>query len=140
MRVGLERLAARLATPLLTEDALLVLRKLHTEEEAATAAGLDVGIVLELDREFHLSLYRLTGRQSLIQRITSLREQCERYMRFNLALPGQVKESMHGHAAILDACAARDLERVTHLVVEHIEQVAVRLIRAVRERTESADA
>jgi DNA-binding GntR family transcriptional regulator len=137
MRIGLERLAARLATPLLTERTLVRLRALRAQEEAATARG-DVAVVLELDREFHLTLYRLAGRQSLIRRITSLREQCERYMRINLSLPGQIKESMAGHASILDACAARDSELVAYLVVEHIEQVAGRLISAVQARVEAS--
>jgi DNA-binding GntR family transcriptional regulator len=136
MRVGLERLAARLATPRLTTDVVDRLRALHHEETAAVTRG-DLAEVLQLDREFHLVLYRLTGRPSLIRRIGSLREQCERYMRINLSLPGQLEESMAGHTEILEACAARDPEQVTEHVVGHLEQIAGRLIRATRSRTEA---
>jgi GntR family transcriptional regulator, rspAB operon transcriptional repressor len=131
MRIGLERLAARLATPRLDRATVDRLRALNHRTVVAAGRG-DMTAFLELDRELHLTLYEAAGRPSLVQRIAALREQCERYMRTNISLPGQVEETVSDHVAIVDACAAGDAERVAALIEEHLEQIATRLIGALR--------
>jgi DNA-binding GntR family transcriptional regulator len=81
----------------------------------------DIKEFMELNREFHLALYRVLNNEHLLQAIITLWERSElyryRYM-FVLRNAGVVHEE---HRAILDACENGDAARAKELAVRHIQ-------------------
>ncbi len=98
------------------------------ERDAATAAldALDAmlatdprGAVL-LNRAFHLALVRPGGREVTTQLVERLHVLAERYVHKHLEPAGRNTRAQNEHRELLDAWLARDVERVTTLLVQHI--------------------
>lgn len=117
VRLLVEPLATRLATPYLTEADFT---KLHELNEAMRAA--DRGQRLEdryaLNHDWHFTLYAGAQNRVLLNTITSL---WQRFLwRSAWAMPDHADISYEQHAAILDALRARAADQAGHLLAEHI--------------------
>ena len=98
------------------------------ERDAATAAldALDAmlatdprGAVL-LNRAFHLALVRPGGREVTTQLVERLHVLAERYVHKHLEPAGRNTRAQHEHRELLQAWLARDVERVTRQLAQHI--------------------
>ena len=98
------------------------------ERDAATAAldALDAmlatdprGAVL-LNRAFHLALVRPGGREVTTQLVERLHVLAERYVHKHLEPAGRNTRAQHEHRELLQAWLARDVERVTTQLAQHI--------------------
>lgn len=100
----------------------------EAERDAATAAldALDAmlatdprGAVL-LNRAFHLALVRPGGREVTTQLVERLHVLAERYVHKHLEPAGRNTRAQHEHRELLETWLARDVERITTLLSQHI--------------------
>jgi len=98
------------------------------ERDAAKAAldALDAmlatdprGAVL-LNRAFHLALVRPGGREVTTQLVERLHVLAERYVHKHLEPAGRNTRAQHEHRELLEVWLARDVERITTLLSQHI--------------------
>ena len=122
MRVGLEGLAARLGAERISDEDIEQARARMRELGEAAAAG-DIDRFLEVDRAFHRVHYLASGRESLWDRILSLRSAAERYTRLGYGLPGSdLKETAKRHRALMRAVEQRDGQAAEREIVSDLNQ------------------
>jgi GntR family transcriptional regulator, rspAB operon transcriptional repressor len=117
LRIHLETLAVRAAVPRLRPSDVARMRDLH-HELATLIAGPDAqrGFA-ELNREFHLTLYRAAGAPALIQLLSELSGRAER-MRLHFDV--RQGRALDDHARILAACGSGDIEEAVAATRGHI--------------------
>ncbi|SDR55855.1 transcriptional regulator, GntR family [Rhizobiales bacterium GAS191] len=74
----------------------------------------------ELNRNFHSSLYKDSGRPYYLQVINAALDQVDRYLRAQLVLTHGMARARREHQLILDACIERDAVRAAALTRDHI--------------------
>lgn len=120
IRMALEMLAAeKAATHFQAHDApplVAILDEMHTTSDAAR--------YVELNHQFHLSLYRLPGSTRLLTMIEELRNASLAYNHLYAAadVPKDAERLDREHREILDACQANDPVRAARAVRHHIQQ------------------
>lgn len=127
VRTELESLAARLAVPLLTDQALDVL--LAFGEEMQRAADLEDGhAVAVADAGFHAEIVRLAHNRTLERVWRSLEPFSRTYL--TLLVPGaDVRWTADLHTPILAGLRERDPERVAAALAQHFVRAGERLGR-----------
>lgn len=119
IRSVLESYAARLATIKHREEDIQPLENIIDEFQNCIDNG-KIHRLLEINTEFHDSLYSLSRSPKLIKMINDLREQIYRYRKIILKMENMAKISNEDHKAILKAMKKRDTDRVEKLVKAHI--------------------
>jgi DNA-binding GntR family transcriptional regulator len=133
IRVVLEEMATRLAVPLMTEATLCQLSSLV--EQIENAIG-DVVAVVELNHQFHLSIYAASGRKHLCELNRMLRYRTQHYLHVYIVEveSGQLPQTQGEHRAILEACKRGDAEQAAALVHDHVAEVGDAIVEYVRQR------
>lgn len=130
VRAALEGLAAGLAAERITGDEMdhleRSLLKINKMEE-----NLDT--IVEGDTSFHALIYQASRNQRLVQIITHLQEQIQRFRMTSLSQPGRVKIALDEHKMIVEAISDRNIELAQNLAREHIENAEQSLLNALRE-------
>ena len=88
--------------------------------------------LVEKDSEFHEILYRASRNQRLIQILSNLREQINRFRAVSLASPGRGREALDEHKQIVEAISSRDPELALKLGQEHIENAENALLNNIK--------
>jgi DNA-binding GntR family transcriptional regulator len=118
MRVALEELATRLGTAAIDEFGIDAMRAALDAMHVAAEAR-DVDAFLGADREFHRAHYLASGRESLWERIISIRHAAERYSRISHQLPGVgMPETVASHERIIEAVRRGDVDRAAYELVQ----------------------
>jgi DNA-binding GntR family transcriptional regulator len=120
IRAALEGLAAALAAERITEEELEELERLLVKIGECIQSN-DLNAVIEKDTEFHDVLFRATRNERLVQIVSNLREQIQRYRTASLSSPGRMKLALEEHKQIVEALSERDVEKAQQLAREHIE-------------------
>jgi len=130
MRAALEPLALRLAIPRLgkgqlgeAEDALDEAERVHDGQRLS-----------QLNWRFHAALYRPADRPRLLSTIELLHLNVDRYMRMILTVMQHREQSNLEHRLLLEACRAREVERASRLLQQHILEAGQRLVRFLKEK------
>ena len=119
VREVLESLGARLAVPVIAGDALTAMDS-ALEDMGRAAAVRDVDLFFDANTAFHGALMDASGNRKLVEIHRRLVSQMGPYRRPSARLRGNLEHSIAEHRAILDAVRARDVERATALVLEHV--------------------
>lgn len=120
VRRALEGLAAELAAERATpEEIELLERQLVELAECVDTDQPDRYV--ELDTEFHATVYRLSRNERLGQILNLLREQIQRFRTRTLASRQRRREALEEHRALVEALAARDAEEARRAAQEHID-------------------
>ncbi len=122
VRKAMESLAVRLAIPQLTEDAIAELRAILAEVTTALQAA-DLEAYGLADQQFHATIARLSGNDTLIAMLDQLRGQIQLIRTMANQNPDVVEMTAAERPEILDAMALGDTDRAAHLMEEHIELV-----------------
>lgn len=131
IRSALESLAAGLAAERITEQEMDELeRQLHQVAEAVTEQNLEK--LVEADTAFHDTLYRASRNERLVQIISNLREQIQRFRVQSLASPGRMGETLKEHQQIVEAIAQRDEALARELAVVHMENAESQMLLIAR--------
>jgi len=117
LRVQLETLAVRAALPKVSDEDIERMREIHEELQKAVSGPGAQSAFTDLNREFHLTLYRAAGSPTLIRLIGDLSAQAAR-MRLHFDV--RRGRAMDDHARVLAACDARDVEEAVAATRDHI--------------------
>jgi DNA-binding GntR family transcriptional regulator len=104
LRGVLEGVAARLAAPKMDEAHIAKLQAILKKIDQLT--NLDEW--LDLNREFHNTIYEVINRPRLLEMIESLRNTSAPYIRDYIASPEYLEVTRLSHRRILEACINRD--------------------------------
>jgi len=125
IRGAIEALATREAVPNLTEADLAemaaLVQQMETFEDGWEA-------FLELDKRFHLVLYRAAGSRRWLETIETLWRRSTRYMLASTAVSGAVDAIRDDHRVLLQACRERDADRAQATLLAHLGHSEQRLL------------
>ena len=122
IRGALEALAASLAAERIEEEELELLERLLVESKEAAKAK-DIEQMIKIDTRFHDILYQASRNKRLVQIVSNLSEQIQRYRTTSLAYPGRLIHTLKEHRLLVDALAERNADLSPKLAREHIENV-----------------
>lgn len=133
IRVVLEETATRLAVPLMTQATLTELTSLVEQMENAIG---DVVSVVELNHQFHLTIYAASGRKHLCEMNQMLRYRTQHYLHVYIVEveSGHLPQTQGEHRAILEACQRGDAEQAAALIHDHVAEVGDAIVEYVRQR------
>ena len=125
IRGAMEALATREAVPHLTDRDLAEMAELLERMEGF--AG-DWEAFLDLDKRFHLVVYRAAGSQRWLETIETLWRRCTRYMVASTAVSGAIGAIRADHRQLLQACRRRDVGQAEALLLAHLSHSEQRLL------------
>jgi len=117
IRISLETLALELAVPRLSARDFVKLGALIEQMDRVT----DAGRWLDLNRGFHGTLCRASGRSRLCSLIDSLRGNVERYLRMYVSGPERRTQAQVEHRRILRACRRRQVAEAKKALRQHLQ-------------------
>ncbi len=123
LRHHLEPMAVRIAVPLLSDEVIDQLDQLSAEMSETSHLSTWV----ELNREFHTSIYEASGRPRLISIIASLQDASVMAVGARLAHASGVREEAnHEHEELVEAIRARDADEAVRILQIHLDRTAQR--------------
>lgn len=131
VRAALEALAAGLAAERITDEELEDLERILVQISEVSDRK-DLNAIVETDTNFHELIYRACRNERLVQIITHLKEQIQRFRTTSLSQPGRSKDALGEHRAIVEAISERNVELAQTLAREHIENAEQSLLNAMR--------
>lgn len=99
-------------------------------------SGHDLEALVETDTRFHELIYKASRNERLVQIITNLADQIQRFRATSLAQPGRTKHALEEHKQIVEAISERNVELAQILAREHIENAEQSLLNALGEARE----
>jgi DNA-binding GntR family transcriptional regulator len=120
VREVLETLGARLAVPAITDGELARMDGAIARMGEA-AERRDVDLFFDANNAFHGVLMAASRNRKLVEIHERLITQMGPYRRPSARLRGNLEGSIAEHRAILEAVRARDAERATALVLQHVQ-------------------
>jgi DNA-binding GntR family transcriptional regulator len=132
VREVLESLAVQLAVPVMTEDAFGELERLQERMIEANDRNDFLGF-FDANIEFHDSWVMAAGNGKLLDVYRRLIGQMVPYRRPSALLRGGLDRSIAEHRDIIEAARARDPERASVLMLQHIQVPQRRLLSLTEE-------
>jgi DNA-binding GntR family transcriptional regulator len=134
MRAVLEAMAARLAVPRMTQATYA---ELDAIVEQMDSHLVDVVAEVDLNHQFHCTLYSASGREHLCELNRELRFRTQHYLRSYMKDLGRMPVAQQEHRAIVEACRQGQAELVATLIHSHVLDVGKSLVEYVRQREAS---
>lgn len=128
LRLAVEGLAAQLAAQRITPQQLERLRSL-THQLAHTAPD-DVEKLMDIDRQFHLTVAEAAGNKHLADVIVSLYDKSLRLWRLALTRVGALASSIERHEELLDALEYGNAAKAAEIMQEHVRDFHRRMREA----------
>lgn len=138
IRAALEGLAAALAAERITDEEIEEMERVLVRKAALIEAN-DLSSLVEKDTEFHELIYKASRNERLMQIVSNLREQINRFRAVSLASPGRGREALEEHKKIVEAISSRNPALAQSLAQEHIENAEQALLEAMRRNSEKAE-
>lgn len=135
IRAALEGLAAGLAAERITEEELEELQRLLVKVNESTE-NHDLDTFVAADAAFHEALYKASRNDRLVQIISNLREQIQRFRSITLARPGRMKDALEEHKLIVDAISQRNVALARRLAQKHIENAENSMLDSIMKALE----
>jgi len=132
VRLVLEGLAVRLATPLITDEELKRLKENLREQEGYTSQD-QIARRRQLNTEFHLSICQASGRRYLVRLLEMLWRWFPSVMLYEGAfrqeelLSARMDREMREHWAMLEALERRDAQQAEEETRRHIRNLSQEL-------------
>jgi DNA-binding GntR family transcriptional regulator len=127
-RMVLEGLAARRAVANLTDEGLAALTAILDEIHDALAQG-DIARFSTADEQFHSTIARLSGNETVVESLDRLRAQVQLVRITANQDSDLVERTARERPEILSALRERDADRAARLMEEHIDGVRRHVIR-----------
>lgn len=131
VRASLEALASGLAAERITDEELEELERILVRKKEIIADS-DLPAFVESDTKFHDSLYKCSRNQRLIQMLSNLQDEIQRFRAVSLAFPGRMQEALEEHRKIVEAVADRNITKAQNAAWEHIEKAENGLLEEIR--------
>jgi DNA-binding GntR family transcriptional regulator len=114
IRIELEALAARMATPKISDSDLEYLSQINQEMELALKEN-DCEALASLNKKFHLRIYRAASRPNLYKMICELWDKINWIRSVFFLTPQIALESLKEHKELIEALKRRDVDLVDKL-------------------------
>ena len=121
IRIALEELATRLASPHITEKDIDFLNKKNREMEMAIQQNR-YEILAGINKLFHLRIYKAAPFPRLYKMICDLWDTCERWPSVFSYVPERAAASVEEHKKIIQALQTRDTDQADQLIKEQKER------------------
>jgi DNA-binding GntR family transcriptional regulator len=121
IRIALEELATRLASPHITEKDIDFLNRKNREMEMAIQQNR-YEILAGINKLFHLRIYKAAPFPRLYKMICDLWDTFERWPSVFSYVPERAAASVEEHKNIIQALRARDMEQADRLIKEQKER------------------
>lgn len=131
VRATLDGFASSLAAQRINKEELNNLKNVNAQFEKYAQKGNLNGIVKK-DVEFHEIIYHSSRNDKLIQIISNLREQVQRFRVKYLKEYTKGMDVFDEHIEIIDAIESRDSERAREVAVKHIRHQEETIINAIQ--------
>jgi len=138
IRAALEGLAAGLAAERITEEELEEMERMMVRK-AEIIENNDLESIVEVDTAFHDILFKASRNERLVQILSNLREQIQRFRTTSLAVPGRMKEALEEHRKIVEVLSERNVVLAQSLATEHIENAENVMLEALRNNQAGKD-
>ena len=115
IRIELESLGARLATPKIDDSDLEYLSRKNQEMELALEQN-DCEALSSLNREFHLRIYRAASRPHLYKMICELWDKMSWFRSVFFIAPQIALDSLKEHRQLIEAFKKKDVEMAEKLI------------------------
>lgn len=126
IRIALETRALKVAVPRMTKADIKAARDIIARYDASESPREWA----ELNLEFHLCLYRASGRPKLLKMIEDIVRSIDIHLRAHQSSTVGRKSPQTEHKNILKACAAGDADLAVNLLEQHIEHTQRMLLDA----------
>jgi DNA-binding GntR family transcriptional regulator len=126
IRIALETRALKIAVPKMTKADIKAARDIIARYDASDSPREWT----ELNLEFHLCLYRASGRPKLLKMIEDIVRSIDIHLRAHQSSTVGRKSPQTEHKDILKACAAGDADLAVSLLEQHIEHTQRALLGA----------
>lgn len=126
-RMALESVLTERAARRFTASDVERARAALDEHVAALRRG-DAAAARRAHTEYHFTIYRAAGSRWLLRALEPVWENSERYRFATVTSIGVHPDRLREHQAILDACAANNVEAALRAVREHIQHATDRVI------------
>lgn len=131
VRSTLDGLASWLSATRITEDEIKELK--HVQGQFISYVERDnLQGSIKKDGEFHDIIYRSSRNDKLMQIISNLREQIQRFRVIYIKDYSSTRELIKEHAEIFEAITARDAEAARNAAQRHIKKQEDTIIKAIR--------
>lgn len=131
VRASMDGLATALSTARITDEELKELNSIHTQFISFMEKDNLPGQIKK-DVEFHEIIYRSSRNDKLIQIVSNLREQVQRFRVIYLKDYSSPKELVKEHLEIIEAITARDQDKAFKVAQRHIENQKEAVIKAAK--------
>jgi DNA-binding GntR family transcriptional regulator len=121
IRIALEELATRLASPHITEKDIDFLNKKNREMEMAIQQGRYENLAA-MNKAFHLRIYKAAPFPRLYKMICDLWDTFERWPSVFSYVPERAAASVGEHKKIIQALLAKDMDQADRLIKEQKER------------------
>ncbi|WP_338570334.1 GntR family transcriptional regulator [Erwinia billingiae] len=128
VRLANEMLCMRLASSRISAQELSELDAINQQIEAASERR-DRDEMMLLDNQFHQLLARISGNKMLMDILSVLHAQSQRFWASSLSKEGHMQEVIEEHRAIISALAARDGQAAANAAEVHILSFRHALLR-----------
>lgn len=129
LREALEQRALRRAVPRLAPADIAALSEILREMDALPEGDARWTV---LNGQFHGRINHATGWPRLCEMIETLRANTDRYVRAYVSAGGRAR-SQAQHRALLEACAAGEVEVACAVIAAHLSDTAAALMRGLEE-------
>ena len=136
IRATLEAMATRLAVPAITADHLEALNRLIDDMDNHLGEVIEL---VQLNKQFHLTLYQAAGRQHLLNLVGSLRNHTAHYLHAYMIDLGGMPLAQDEHRAIVDACRRGETGKAANIMYDHVMTAGEGIIAYVKRQSEKQD-
>ncbi|CAM3821338.1 GntR family transcriptional regulator [Rouxiella silvae] len=128
VRLANEMLCMRLASSRISAQDIASLEAINQQIEVATQQRDRDGMML-LDNQFHQQLAKIAGNKMLMDILSVLHAQAQRFWASSLSKEGHMQEVIEEHRAIINALAAQDAQAAADAAEVHILSFRHALLR-----------
>lgn len=132
IRATLESMATRLAVPQLSAETITTLDNLITDMNNQMGKVVEL---VELNKQFHLTLYQPSGRKHLVELVGSLRNNTAHYLHAYMIDLGGMPLAQDEHRAIVAACRDGNAEHAAAMMHDHVMSAGNGIIAYVERET-----
>jgi len=131
IRATLESMATHLAVPQMVVSTLEQLDSLIEQMDSHIGELLTL---VQLNHQFHNTIYQASGRRHLCELIIKLRFRTQHYLHAFISDLGGMPQAQIEHRVVLEACKRGEADRAAAIIKDHVDHVGHSIIDFVAQQ------